>query len=493
MKFLNKRKKDSSKTDEVLSWFSENNDIIVKKDICNESIDTSPIVMFCKGVTDIYLLEESLFPYLESVLSRNEPLDRNTLGIRYVVHEMMIDTENKQKIEHAIFSGHVLIMIASTKMLFTVNLSKTPNRSPEESNTEISIRGARDGFIEDLETNFALIRKRLKTSSLHSKSFTIGRRTQTSVSLLYINDIIDPDLLKRVEQRISKIDIDALVSSSELEEELSDSMFSLLPLLHNTGRPDLAVQSLIQGRFIIIVDGSPTVLIGPASLGITLKSPEDAHASFYMVSFERLLRFTGLFTTITLPGLWVALTTFHQDQLPYPLLATLTLSRTGLPLSLPLEMFIMVTLFELFKEAGARLPRAVGQTVAVLGGLIVGDAAIRAGLTSPTTLVIVAITMIASYTFVNQSLSGNLLYLRIFTLIMCGMFGLFGFFIAMLSLFLMLSSLRSFDYPYLASFATPNAADTIKTILKAPYPLNKKRSASMFPKDITRQGEDNEK
>jgi hypothetical protein len=310
--------------------------------------------------------------------------------------------------------------------------------------------------------------------------------------LLYIDDIIDPDLVIRIENRLSKINIDALISSSELEEVLSDSVFSIFPLMHNTGRPDFAVQSLIQGRFVLIVDGSPTVLIGPASLGITLKSPEDAHASFYMVSFERLLRFTGLFTTISLPGLWVALTTFHQDQLPYPLLATLTLSRTGLPLSLPLEMLIMVVLFELFKEAGARLPRAVGQTVAVLGGLIVGDAAIRAGLTSPTTLVIVAITMIASYTFVNQSLSGNLLFLRIFTLFMCGLFGLFGFFVAMLSLFLLLGSLRSFDYPYLATLASPKGADMIKTFFKAPFSFMKNREIAMYTKDSTRQGDSDE-
>lgn len=492
MKFINKRDRSSAKTDELLSWFHENQDIIVKKDICVEKTSTPIILMFCKGVTDISLLEESLLPYIKDILCSNEMLNASTLGDRYVVHELNIDDERKKKIEHAIFSGQVLITINGSTTLFTVNLSKVPNRSPEESNTEISIRGARDGFIEDLTTNFALIRKRLKTSSLHSKSFTIGRRTQTSVSLLFINDIIDPDLVSRVEQRISNIDIDALVSSSELEEQLSDTMFSFFPLLHNTGRPDLAVQSLMQGRFIIIVDGSPTVLIGPASLGITLKSPEDAHASFYMVSFERLLRFTGLFTTITLPGLWVALTTFHQDQLPYPLLATLTLSRTGLPLSLPLEMFIMVILFELFKEAGARLPRAVGQTVAVLGGLIVGDAAIRAGLTSPTTLVIVAITMIASYTFVNQSLSGNLLYLRIYLLVMCGMFGLFGFFIAILSLFLMLASLRSFGYPYLSSFATPNAADTFKTFLKGPFPLQKNRAVYMGTQDKGQQGDSNE-
>jgi Bacillus/Clostridium GerA spore germination protein len=490
MKNINR--KENTKIHELLSWFRHSTDVVVKNDLFAEKTNSSYTLMFCKGLVDTQLLEESLLPYLNDIVEQDDVAMFNSLKNRFVVHEINIDSTNKRKIEHSLFSGQVLLTGSKNNSLYAINLANMPKRTPEESNTEISIRGARDGFIEDLEINFALIRKRLKTSSLNSKSFTIGRRSQTAVSLLFIEDIIDSDLVVRAEQRLSKIDIDALVSSSELEEELSDSVFSIFPLIDNTGRPDFAVQSLLQGRFVIIVDGSPTVLIGPASLAITLKSPEDAHASFYMVSFERVLRFTGLFTTITLPGLWIALTTFHPDQLPYPLLATLTLSRTGLPLSLPLEMMIMVVLFELFKEAGARLPRAVGQTVAVLGGLIVGDAAIRAGLTSPTTLVVVAITMIASYTFVNQSLSGNLLFLRIYTLLMCATFGLFGFFIAMLSIFLLVSSLRSFDYPYIESLATPNAADTFKTFFKAPFTLMKKRSSYMYPKDATRQGDRNE-
>lgn len=490
MKFIHPN--ENNKTNELLNWFRHNTDVVVKNDLIAEKNNSVYTLLFCKGLINVQLLEDRLLPFLNNVIREDTNAIYPSLKSLYVVHEISIDSANKRKIEQSLFSGQVLLTNSENPCVYVINLADTPKRTPEESNTEISIRGARDGFIEDLETNFALIRKRLKTASLSSKSFNIGRRSQTAVSLLFIEDIIDPDLVVRVEERLSRIDIDALVSSSELEEELSDSTFSIFPLIDNTGRPDFAVQSLIQGRFVIIVDGSPTVLIGPASLAITLKSPEDAHASFYMVSFERVLRVTGLFTTISLPGLWVALTTFHPDQLPYPLLATLTLSRTGLPLSLPLEMIIMVVLFELFKEAGARLPRAVGQTVAVLGGLIVGDAAIRAGLTSPTTLVVVAITMIASYTFVNQSLSGNLLFLRIFNLMMCATFGLFGFFISMLSIFLLVGSLRSFDYPYLESFASPDATNTIKTFLKVPFNLIKKRSSYLHSKDITRQGDQNE-
>lgn len=475
-----------------LSLFHDNIDVIIRKGLFSNLTSCPYTLLFCKGLTDVQMIEESLLPYLSDLLEKGEAADRTTIGNRYAVEERRLYKDDLQRIERNLFSGQVILLNEASSQVYSIDLSNAPKRQPEESNTEISIRGARDGFIEDYETNFALIRKRLKSSSLHSKSYTIGRRSQTSVSVLYIKDIIDQDLVDRVHGRLSELDLDVLVSSSDLEEALSDSYFSIFPLLDNTGRPDYAVQSLIQGHFVIIVDGSPTVLIGPTSLGVTLKSPEDANASFYMVTFERFLRFTGLFTTVSLPGLWVALTTFHQDQLPYPLLATLTLSRTGLPLSLPLEMIIMVVLFELFKEAGARLPRAVGQTVAVLGGLIVGDAAIRAGLTSPTTLVIVAITMIASYTFVNQSLSGNLLFLRVYTLLMCALFGLFGFFIAMLSLFLLLGSLRSFDYPYLSALASPKFTDLLKLIFKIPFPLMKQRDASMFPQDSSRQGGKNE-
>lgn len=467
--------------------FVRNSDVVINEDLFALSAPGQFASFYCKGMLNKQLLEESILPFLLKCLETGRDINPQLLQERYAVIEHQLDKSSFPKIEASLFSGHYLLLNNQTGKLISINAASIPKRNPEESNTELSIRGARDGFVEDLETNIALIRKRCKSASLYCDYFTVGTRSQTSVCLLYLGDVVNPDLIKRVTKRINQINVDFIISSNQLEEILSDTTYTLFPLLDNSGRPDYAVQTLAQGRFVIVVDGSPSCLIGPASLELIIKSPEDANAHFFMVSFERLLRILSLFVTIFLPGLWVALTNYHQDQIPFPLLATLTLSRSGLPISLPIEMFIMIVLFELFKEAGARLPKAVGQTVAVLGGLIVGDAAIRAGLTSPTTLVVVAITMIASYTFVNQSLSGNVIYLRLLVLILCSMFGLFGFFICIFSVLILVSSLHSFDFPYLSTLSKPNVKDMIKAVIKLPFSLMKERNESMQTQDTTRQ------
>jgi hypothetical protein len=246
---------------------------------------------------------------------------------------------------------------------------------------------------------------------------------------------------------------------------------------------------LNQGRFAILVDGNPSSLIGPTALMQLSYSPEDAHFSFFYTSFVRLLRFLAIVTTVFLPGFYIALATFQTEQIPYTLLATISMSRSGLPLSASMEAFIMVTLFELFKEAGLRLPKAVGQTVAVLGGLIIGDAAIRAGLTSPSMLVVISITVISGYTLINQNLANNVLLLRYFVLFLSSMLGMYGFFLSFFIIIALIFSLESFGQPYVTVYAFPNKSDIIKSFIKLPLKLVKKRNLAYQPKDTTRQKE----
>jgi hypothetical protein len=368
-----------------------------------------------------------------------------------------------------------------------LNAANFPKRSPEESNTEVSIRGPRDGFVESIDDNLALVRKRLKTLSLKSVTYTMGARSHTRVCLLYLEDVINKEILSSIQTKLANIEVDIVTSSNQIEEYIYDKTWSLFPLTDYMGRPDYVVEAVNQGRFAIIVDGSPSCIIGPTSINSLLNSPEDSNLNFFYISAEKILRIVAVFTTLLLPGFWAALTSHHLDQLPFPMLATISISRIGLPLSTGIEMIIMLLLFELFKEAGIRLPKAVGQTVAVLGGLIVGDAAIRAGLTSPTMLVVVAITAISSYTLVNQNLSSNILILRFVILIFSMILGLFGFFLCVLFLGNYLVSLRSFNQPYISILANPNLGDFIKTIIRIPDKWNKKRNLAFHPEDIERK------
>ncbi|WP_339998755.1 spore germination protein [Priestia aryabhattai] len=454
-----------------------------------KDIDQEILLIYAKGMVDSQLIYEFVLPRIFDLFSHGQTLNLQSLSQFLEAKEIKYSLSLEEKLSSAIFSGQLLLFECGTSRLYAVNVAKLPQRSVDESNMEVSIRGPRDGFVESIEVNIALIRQRLKTMTLVTKSYTLGTRSNTTVTLLYMKDIIDSDILETIKGRLNQINTDVINSSYQVEELLYDRTFSLFPLLDYSGRPDYVAQSLNQGRFAILIDGSPSCLIGPVNLELIIKSPEDNQLSFFYASISRTLRISALVTTILLPGIWTALTSYQPDQIPFPLLATVSVSRQGLPLSGPLELFIMLVFFELFKEAGIRLPKSVGQTVAVLGGLIVGDAAIRAGLTSPSTLVIGAVTVISSYTLVNQNVAGNILIVRFFIFGLSSFLGLYGFFVGLFFMFIYLASLESFGYPYMVGFQVLNRGDLIKSFLKAPFKFLKERNHAYSPIDPDRQKE----
>lgn len=235
------------------------------------------------------------------------------------------------------------------------------------------------------------------------------------------------------------------------------------------------------------MEGAPTAVIGPANLTLLLKTPEDFYIPFYMGSFGLLFRFAGLIISLLLPGFWIALASFNIEQLPYPFVATISLSRIGLPMPAPLEGFLMIALFELFREAGERLPKAVGQTVAVVGGIVVGDAAIRAGLASTTFLVIAAITAVSSFTLVNQSLVGTVSIIRLFVMLCSSTLGMYGFILSIIAIVLYLSSLESFGIPYLSPLSPIRWKDITMALLRKPWYKKDRRPEILQTKDSTRQ------
>lgn len=359
---------------------------------------------------------------------------------------------------------------------YQANISDPPGRQPEESTMEVSLKGPRDGFVEKLDTNLALVRRRLRTSDLRCEFYSLGTTTKTEVTMLFLEGHAKSTIVKEVRQRLQAIQVEALYSSTQLEELLSDRPLSLFPLLDYIGRPDYVVQALVRKRVAILVNGSPSALIAPASLSLLIKSPEDAHLPYHYVTMERLLRFFGLVLALCVPGFWVALSAFNTDQIPFNLLATVTVSRAGLPMSAPMEMFLMLAMFELFREAGVRLPRPVGQTVSVVGGLIVGDAAIRAGLTSPTMLVAAAVTAVATFTLVNQSLNGSVSVIRLFILILSSILGIFGFFVSLFVVLIYMCSLDSFGHPFMAPIAPIEWKKLLRAMIQVPWDLLKHSS-----------------
>ncbi|MED1467592.1 spore germination protein [Bacillus salipaludis] len=475
---------------ELKEWFQHSSDIVLQTKSYQERISSHSLAfLYCPNLVDTKVMNETILPNIKEAVEKERTLVIEHLSCLLGVTKLSDDRNIKYEIEQRLFSGELVILIEETKDVYFIPVSNAPKRSPEETNLEQSVRGPRDGFVENISDNMALIRQRLKTSSFKNIEYTIGERSKTKVLLLYIEDILNPSILDDVQRRLQSFTIDILSSSNQLEEMLYDHPYSIFPLMDYVGRPDFLVDALNQGRFAILIDGSPSGLIGPTGLMQLSYSPEDAHTSFFYTSFVRLLRVVALVTTILLPGFYIALITFQTEQIPYTLLATISVSRSGLPLSGSMEAFIMLTLFELFKEAGLRLPKAVGQTVAVLGGLIIGDAAIRAGLTSPSMLVVISITVISGYTLVNQNLAGNVTILRYFVLFLSSMLGMYGFFLSFFIIIALAFSLESFGQPYLTVFAFPNMSNIIKNFVKLPYKQLKKRNSAYEPKDTTRQKE----
>ncbi|QJC51536.1 spore germination protein [Paenibacillus albicereus] len=427
--------------------------------------DAGMTLIYCPALIDATIFQLSL---LKELRGNGESLQRG-----WDTELLHIQPAGDEGLYQALFSGAVLIFVQADEeeRIYRSDICSLSVRQPDESVMEVSLKGPRDGFVENIHQNVSLVRRRLKTPDLQVELMVLGSQSQTQVSLLYMASLADPSVVETAKKRLKQIQESrvSIESSTQIEALVSDVRTTVFPLVHYTGRPDFAASALMSGRVVIIVDGNPAVILAPVNLAFLIKSPEDLHMPYYFVSLERILRFFGLFMSIFAPGFWIALCAFNTDQLPFSLLATISISRNGLPLSTTMEMFLMLTMFELFKEAGVRLPRAVGQTVSVVGGLIVGNAAIDAGLTSPTMLVVAAVTAVSTYVLVNQTLNGSVLVLRYVVLILSSVLGMFGFFIGMFLIAVHVCSLESFGRPYMAPLATVDFSQMLPSFLQLPW------------------------
>lgn len=481
--------KDSSNSRDIFHKLFENcSDVhIVKKHMVGKNSFHLSIV-YCEELSNYATAVETIIPHLISTLKDHDFTSDSLEEVVEVPIKKMDSSNIERSIMFEVFSGNLIFFIEEFHAFYLLNFCNIPKRSIEEPNTEASIKGPKEGFIETLSVNIALIRKRLKSNTFKYEQLVVGDRSNTRIALLYISDIADSSLISGIRDKINQISIDGIISTDQLTELLNGNK-KLFPMFMYTGRPDFVVDALFHGRFTILIDGSPTAIIGPTTLSFLLKSPEDAHSPFLLGSFGLTIRYLSLIISLFLPGFWVSLMSYHTDQLPYSLLATILLSRQGVPLPVPIEVIIMALLFELFKEAGLRMPTPFGQTLSVVGGLIIGQAAISAGLTAPTVLVVIAISIVATYTIGNQELNGIISIIRILIIITSSILGLLGFLLSVFFFMTYLVNLRSFGVPYLTPFSPIKFRELLSGLFQLPWNVLKKRPASLNPKDPTRQGD----
>ncbi|EON71925.1 spore germination protein [Lysinibacillus sphaericus] len=445
----------------------------------------------CQAMIDQQLLNDVIIQRVQHFFDNlaDTSIAENIFSQLHIPHFKQV-TDKAEAIT-LVYTGNLLLYFEDEGLLYASNIAKKPNRNPEETRLEVLIKGPRDNFIEDISVNIALLRKRLPTNSLCVEKMDLGERSKTTVAILYFDDIVDFEILHGIKRQLAAVDTDIVFSGDLLMERINKDS-KLFPKFDYTGRPDYAIQALVRGRFLIFVDGVAYVMITPVNLFLLLKSAEDNEYPVIFSSLERLLRIVGILIGLLLPAFWLALTTFHQNQLPLQLLATIVQAKTGLPLPSSLEMLLMLLMFELFREAGLRLPSVIGGTISVVGGLIIGDAAIRAGVTSPEMVVIIAVSTIASFTLVNQSLVTTISILRVVFILLSAFLGLFGFFISLYFTLLYLCNIRIFGFPYMNLAGDLDWATIKKSIFRVSPKGYAERPEGLAPQDNTRtsKGED---
>ncbi|MFK7691838.1 spore germination protein [Paenibacillus sp. HJGM_3] len=369
----------------------------------------------------------------------------------------------------AILSGETVLLLEGYRQGIAVRTAAGNSRAVEEPISQSVVKGPREGFTENMGTNIALIRKRIKSPELWLENMTIGKVTQTSVSLMYINGIANDTIVAEARERLRRIEIDGVLESGVIEELIQDETFTPFPTVYNSERPDVIAAGLLEGRAAILVDGTPFAMLVPALFVQFYQSAEDYYQRAEFATLIRLLRYICFFISLLAPSLYIAITTFHQELLPSTLLISLAAQREGIPFPAFVEAMLMEITFEILREAGVRLPKTVGQAVSIVGALVIGQAAVEAGLVSPGMVIVVATTAISNFVIPSFNMGISIRIIRFALMIFAATFGLFGITVGMIGVVQHLCSLRSFGVPYMSPLAPFDVADQKDTILRLPH------------------------
>ncbi len=363
------------------------------------------------------------------------------------------EAENLNRIVEAVLEGEVALLLEGDNRCLNLSMASENYRSIQEPLAEAVVRGPRDGFTENISSNIIMVRRRLKTPEFYTEKLKIGERTKTTVVVGYIKGIADDNIVAEVRQRLNRIRVDGIMESGEIEELIEDNPFSPFPTINHTERPDKVAAMLLEGRVAIFVDNTPFVLVVPHLFVELLQASEDYYDRWIISSLVRIIRYLALNIAVFLPSLYIAVTTFHQEMLPTPLLLNIAGAREGVPFPGFVEALAMEIAFEILREAGVRLPRPVGQAVSIVGALVIGEASVTAGLVSPAMVIVVALTGIASFAISGYGAATTMRILRFPLMILAASLGLFGIMMGGIVIVIHAVSLRSFGVPYLSPVA----------------------------------------
>jgi spore germination protein KA len=415
-------------------------------------------LLYIDGLVDARALEKLLHVVkIDIFLTGLENVQKK--GIFETVRQRLLNvneskvTENMDDLCHGVSAGMTALLFDGTARVLLCETQGWEMRSLIEPEAEPSIRGIRVGFVEDIHTNTALIRRRIRSPNLWIESLEIGSLSKTKIAFAYLKGLAGEEMLGELRSRLNSIDIDGILGSGYIEDYITDNPLSLFPSVITTERVDRIAGSILEGRVAIFTDGSSFALIIPVGFSMFLGAPDDYFEPFPLGALVRLLRYISFFIALFLPGIYVAVLTFHPELLPLPLLLRIQAAREGIPFPVVAEIIFMELIFEILREAGVRLPMIVGPAISIVGALVLGDSAIRAGLISPGVVIIVAFTAIASFTAPVFTLGLSARILRFAIIILGASLGLLGVQLGLLIILIHLVTLRSFGHPFMAPFA----------------------------------------
>lgn len=357
-----------------------------------------------------------------------------------------------EDIVQAVLSGDAILMVENSKLAIKVAIRGYPGRGVSEADTEVTIRGAKDSFTESMAINKVLIRRRIRDSKLKVEQVKVGLRSRTDIGIMYISDIAEDNLVKDIKDRLAQFDIDGVLDSGMIEQLTEGQWNSPFPQYQSSIRPDKIASGILEGRIAVLVDNSPYVLLLPTTVNSFFQAADDYYTRWEIASFTRLLRYIAAIISIVLPGLYIAIANYQSEMIPTSLVLSLAAAREGVPFTVVWEVIIMEIAFELLKEAGIRLPGPMGSTIGIIGGLIIGDAAVSANIVSPIIVIIVALTAVASFAIPNETFATAFRITRYLLIILSAWFGIYGLISGIVITLIHLSSLESFGIPYLMPF-----------------------------------------
>lgn len=479
----------------IRSTFEKSLDVIIREFRIGQGNKLKAAIIYTDGLADSNMIQHFiLIPLMNGPFEEipaNLKLESNNILKWFEKCKLTIgdikEIPNFHELNNAVLAGNTAIIIEGNKIAISASTLGWEDRGVTEPASQTVVRGPREGFSENFRTNTALIRRKINDANLLCEQKKIGKVTKTNVAVMYIKGIVTDKIVEEVHRRLDRIDIDGILESGYIEEFIQDETYTPFPTIFNTERPDVVAGCLLEGRVAIVVDGTPFVLIVPSLFIQSFQVAEDYYQRADISSLLRMLRITCFLIALVGPSFYIAITTYHQEMLPTPLLISLAAQREGVPFPAFVEAIMMEVTFEILREAGIRMPRAVGQAVSIVGALVLGQAAVEAGIVSASMVIVVSITAISNFVFPAYNMAIAVRMLRFGMMALAASFGLYGITLGLLALLLHLNSIRSFGIPYMSPFGPFILGDHRDTLFRLPHWKMLSRPRLLNQKNIKRQ------